>query len=359
MSWSIACVVRWRCWSRPKVVWSASTGCSEPRCVRSFSAVPSDAKRVDTSDGQQDHFRAYIDLVDRYEIIPEEKRSAFAGPQHATQNPSVRREHKIAQFKIEKETKSKLEVRLQRSTAIERGLTFLGVPSKELRKRRQERRPKVQASTSTATTLSAPVEELDDLAYDSDEEDDYSRDLHLTLLQLHYLRAHAELSSMEQELELLNHGMKMSEIPSGRSDKREEGREAEDEGSWRVENLQNAEGPLLDPKGKVLRPFTILPSNSSSALNTRLRLQSEVFRPSHRLPTMTIDEFLDAEREAGNILQGGGPNSSEAVEEARRQEKGEKEEDNVRGWEAEEKELKKTREWDEYRDTHRKGEGNM
>lgn len=203
--------------------------------------------------------------MDRYEIIPEDKRSAFAGPQHATQNPSVRREHKIAQYKIEKETKGKLEVRCPLLPGSSQTPANLPRRSKELRKRRQDRRPRAQASTSTATTLTAPPEELDDLAYDSDSEDDYSRDLHITLLQLHYLRAHAELASMDQELELLVHGMKMSELPSGRADDargREEGREDEDEGSWRVERLESKEGPLLDPKGKVCHSLLSLPTSA-------------------------------------------------------------------------------------------------
>lgn len=91
------------------------------------------------------------------------------------------------------------------------------------------------------------------MAYDSDSDDsDISRPLFITLLQLHYLRAHAELSSMEQELELLVHGMKMSELPSGRDQRgREEAREKEDETSWRVEQLKDKDGPLLDPEGKV------------------------------------------------------------------------------------------------------------
>ena len=74
---------------------------------------------------------------------------------------------------------------------------------------------------------------------------------------------------------------------------------------------------------------------------------------------MTIDEYLDQERERGNILQGGGPNSSAAVEQARNEERGEKEEDNRAGYEREESELVKTRRDDEFRDTHRRGEGNM
>lgn len=52
-----------------------------------------------------------------------------------------------------------------------------------------------------------------------------------------------------------------------------------------------------------LRPFTILPSTSSSE---RSRLRAEVFRPDHRLPTMTIDEYLEEENRRGNIISGGG-----------------------------------------------------
>lgn len=231
--------------------------------------------------------------------------------------------------------------------------------TQELRKRRLERKPFASSSSSPATDA-----EDDDLAYSSDTDaDDVSRPLFINLLLLHYLTAHTELSSIAQELELLTMGMAMSDLPSGRaaieSGGRENERSEEDEGSWRVERLgQSNDGPLLDPEGKVLRPFTILPSQKSH-LSTRLRLQSEVFRSSHRLPTMTIDEFLEAEEAAGNILQGGGPASSDAVDQARRDEKGALEEDNERGYDAEEAGLKKAREWDQYRDDHRKGEGNM
>lgn len=74
---------------------------------------------------------------------------------------------------------------------------------------------------------------------------------------------------------------------------------------------------------------------------------------------MSIDEFLDIEAANGNILQGGGEASSEAVERARKEEKGKKEEDNLEGYEGEEMGVRKAREWDDWKDTHRKGEGNM
>jgi hypothetical protein len=38
----------------------------------------------------------------------------------------------------------------------------------------------------------------------------------------------------------------------------------------------------------------------------RARLQEQVFQADHRLPTMSIDEYLEIERQRGNILTGGG-----------------------------------------------------
>lgn len=51
-----------------------------------------------------------------------------------------------------------------------------------------------------------------------------------------------------------------------------------------------------------LRPFTILPAGAGE----RARLQSEVFRPDHRLPSMSIDQYLEEEQRRGNIISGGG-----------------------------------------------------
>lgn len=50
-----------------------------------------------------------------------------------------------------------------------------------------------------------------------------------------------------------------------------------------------------------LRPFTILPPGAD-----RAQLQAQVFQPGHRLPTMTVDEYLEIERQRGNIITGGG-----------------------------------------------------
>ncbi|KAM0792254.1 hypothetical protein ACM66B_004948 [Microbotryomycetes sp. NB124-2] len=295
-------------------------------------------ERIQWLDKAKTHFARFVALVEQYAIVPDSQRQAFAGTQHSVQDPSRRRDAKIAQFKIERDVKAKLE---------------------ELRRRKRASRSKARASTSTAATTLEDDDE-DDLDYDSDDDDaEVARPLFINLITLNYIQAQAELSSIDQELELLKHGMSMSDLPSRKEndDKRLHARE-EEEATWRLDKLHDEDGPLLSPEGKVLRPFTILPSKES-ALSTKLRLKSEVFRPSHSLPTMTIDEFLDIEKERGNILQGGGANSSEAVERERNEERALKEEDTVKGYEQEERELQKKREWDEYRDTHRKGEGNM
>lgn len=83
-------------------------------------------------------------------------------------------------------------------------------------------------------------------------------------------------------------------------------RQEEDDAQWRLDRTPGSYKPreLISGGGRVLRPFTILPSTAK--LSDRERLRSEVFRSSHRLPTMTIDEYLAEEQRRGNIITGGG-----------------------------------------------------
>jgi len=55
---------------------------------------------------------------------------------------------------------------------------------------------------------------------------------------------------------------------------------------------------------QLLQPITILPSGTGG--DGRARLREQVFQPDYRLPTMSIDEYLEIERQRGNILTGGG-----------------------------------------------------
>ena len=52
-----------------------------------------------------------------------------------------------------------------------------------------------------------------------------------------------------------------------------------------------------------LRLFTIVPTREAA---DRARLQAQVFGPDHTLPTMSVDEYLEIERQRGKIITGGG-----------------------------------------------------
>lgn len=156
----------------------------------------------------------------------------------------------------------------------------------------------------------------------------------LLLLNLHGLRAASSLQSCRMELELLR-----SMPASAEADARErEGQEREEiarreraragaggaEADWRLDGGSwgaRADGALMDARGRPLRPFTITSSSAPgpaagsdsltgaatiTQLNARQRVREEVFRAGHRLPTMSIDDFLEEEERRGNIITGGG-----------------------------------------------------
>ena len=116
----------------------------------------------------------------------------------------------------------------------------------------------------------------------------------------------------------------------------------------------------------------ILPSNADE----RARFQAQVFQPDHRLPTMTIDEYLEIERQRGNIISGGGYVSSRAscvlwltnvttspASEAKPTSKEQlaidaEQDGTVFGEEKAEEKRQKDESWAQYTDTHPKGAGN-
>jgi immunoglobulin-binding protein 1 len=97
-------------------------------------------------------------------------------------------------------------------------------------------------------------------------------------------------------------------------------------------------GPLLDPKGRPIQPFTLLDKKS--------QMQAGVFRPGHNLPTMSIDEYLDEERRRGGIIESGGNANATQPE---------PDEDNMAEQDAA---TMKAREWDEFVEANPKGAGN-
>lgn len=160
----------------------------------------------------------------------------------------------------------------------------------------------------------------------------------LLLIVLHALRTANALESLLQEKELLQ-APPMPEAPDAPTDT-----------TWRLDpswTSPASDAPLLSESGRPLRPFTIIPK--------REQLKSEVFRPSHRLPTMSIDEYLEEETRRGRIL----PSTDKDAPTPRAQRQVESEQDGTRtADEAEEAARQEAIYWDAYTESHRRGEGN-
>jgi len=228
-------------------------------------------ERMSTLQQSQLHFRVFIKRLNSYGLIPEEDLVLFAKPIPA--DFGTRREVKIKQFKAEKGLRSRIASLMP-------------------------------VETSSDFDLFTKLLELP-ATYDEDK----ARELTFAVLRLAHVQCQAQLRSIGEEMELLRNAP--PEEPEAPADERR----TEEDGTWRLDRinqvLTDVNGPLLDPQGRPLRPFTLMPSNTSVAAD-RQRLQAQVFRPSHRLPTMTIDEYLAEEQRRGNILSGGGAASENA-----------------------------------------------
>lgn len=201
----------------------------------------------------------------------------------------------------------------------------------------------------------------------------------IMLCHLHALQSFSALDSTFTELTLLQSMPANAERESqarANQERQEIERRSQQGGDsdWRLDQRWGTsnDGPLMDKKGKPLRPFTILPGQGNSnrgagnlgtaqgQLDERRRLQSQVFQQSHRLPTMTIDEYLEEEERRGNIIQGGGqasadkPTTKETL--ALRSEGygvGTRDAE-----EAEEEQRQKANDWDDFAEANPKGIGN-
>lgn len=231
--------------------------------------------------------------VELYEIASESERELYAKNASSIADPARRRETKIKQYQAEKEIRSRIEA-VARVTlpSSESSPTDFDLIAALLP-------PPTPASASSALGRS-----------DEQDSEDEQRAATVLLLRLAYAQAHAQLASIVRELELLR-SAPPPPLPSprpGTSDPAHLSSSEAEHALWRLDAPARAAGrrsggPLLDSTGKPLQPFTILPSGASG---DRARLQEQVFQADHRLPTMSIDEYLEIERQRGNILTGGG-----------------------------------------------------
>jgi len=293
--------------------------------------------------------KSFITRLDDYSVTPPEEKKLFSKKSSSFgADPAKRRQIKIDQYKKEKEIRNKVQAlaaRRNHSGSSE-------IPANDL-----DLIASLLPSSAVNDSSSALKRDATDDDDDDDEDEDTLRATSLLLLRLISAQAFAQYESMDQELELL----RSAPPPSSSSTTTSDARVQSEDGTWRLDRPiptggPDGRGPLLDPKGRPLRPFTIMPSAGAAA--DRTRLQAEVFRPDHRLPTMSIDEYLEGEKQRGNIITGGGqasydaPTTSEQLQE-------DSERDGTRfGEEREEEKRIKDESWAQFTDHNPKGAGN-
>ncbi|KAF9469306.1 TAP42-like protein [Collybia nuda] len=295
----------------------------------------------------QKDIKDFLSNLENYEIVPEDERALHGRRASTIIDAAQRREHKIKQYQKEKDLRARVEAVRKRRGQLP--LNSADSPSDfDL----------ISSLLPSPSPKRTPNDD-DDEELDSETED-ILREATLLLLRLLYAHAHSQLESTVQELELLRNAPPPAvRMSAPEDDRRGKNRKAESD-MWKLDvpsrsnSGPDGKGPLLDSAGKPLRPFTILPSDTAE----RARLQAQVFGPGHRLPTMSIDEYLQIERERGNIITGGGP-ASEAAPTSSEQLTLDSEMDGTKDGEVklEEKRLKDEK-WARYTDDNPRGAGN-
>lgn len=258
----------------------------------------------------RDAYERYLHLLDSYSLLsdPHQKllkrytdSPATFSTTPAGADAAARREAKIANLKIEKELRTKLD--------------FL------------RRRPEYGTEEGGGDEEAVRAVHLAHLAYAA----------HMTF---------QALESLNRELDVLSQAPDPSTTPNTPAGQEEDARRRARREEGYSDRLDGAStmspasmsGPLLSGQGKPLRPFTLL--------GNRAEIAKGVFRPGHNLPTMTIDEYLEEEKRRGGIIEGGGEASGRQPE---------PDEDN---YEKADAETYKAREWDEFVEANPRGSGN-
>lgn len=189
------------------------------------------------------------------------------------------------------------------------------------------------------TRLTYYPQALRDRSTEHSVDDEVLREIYLAEVELCANQSFSELDLLSQELQMLKSAS--NSTPHSRDDERSHRQALQVSDSDRLDRpphelLKGGGGPILDPKGRPLQPFTIT--------DKRDRIRKGIFKPGHNLPTMSIDEYLEEERRRGGILDGENKTESVAYDE-----------DDMKQVD---EETMKARAWDEFTESNPKGSGN-
>ncbi|KAJ3365783.1 hypothetical protein GGF32_008181 [Allomyces javanicus] len=242
----------------------------------------------------QSQFQQFMTQCDTYDLIPRDERSymdAMAPPAAAKLGGDQRRNFKIARFKASRQRESLLAERAAQlgDFASRRGAAAMIAAAPSLA---------IAAGISVTTTAqptasAAAAAAADDADADlSGDDEAVARDFYLLLVRHWIAKAVDELINLQEERAHLDRMVR--EQPRRPATQASSSASADRLDGPPRQSIFARTGPLLDKGGRPLRPFTIT--------SQRAALQDQVFRPGHRLPTMSLDEYLEAEMARGGIL---------------------------------------------------------
>jgi hypothetical protein len=200
---------------------------------------------------RQQGYTKFVSDVELYEIASESERELHAKNASTIADPAKRRETKIKQYQSGKDLRTRIEVKYIKTTSI---CTPHSYPQAVAQRHRVPLPPSDSAPTDfelIAALLPRPAHSASDNNDEQDDEDG-RRAATILLLRLAYAQAHAQLSSIAQELELLRSAPPPPpSVQPGSSDRAEE-----EHTLWRLDAPsqgmgQRGSGPLLDSAGKV------------------------------------------------------------------------------------------------------------
>ncbi|KAI8987812.1 TAP42-like protein [Mycotypha africana] len=246
----------------------------------------------------KEYIQRFINQCQDYQLVSKQDlivKDQLTNTVKSSISASQQREQKIARYKREKAVKENIK-------ELKEKLNYIGAKSEEEKDRDME---------------------------------DTERELAEALIDLEILKAFESWHSIEQELVMVKEMEEMREMMERKghiSGDTVERVQANSRQNW------GRNKPLLNKQGRPLQPFVIL--------SKREQLKNQVFGYSHNLPTMTIDDYLEQERERGNIIEGGGkePEEKPPID------------DN--DYDAQDAETMKQREWDEFVEANPRGAGN-
>lgn len=219
-------------------------------------------------------------------------------------DPALRREEKIANFKLEKQ--------------INENIQYI-----------EKKFPKFFAEEEDQDENSIDEESL--------------RELYLSKLRLLSLKTFTQLEMLNMETQVLKNRPRITEISDAEpkipiGDKENHLTGENDYGyTEKLEFINKGKDQLLSKEGKVLQPFTIVSKKDD--------IQKKVFGYGQTLPTMSVEEYIDEEIKRGGI-------KTETIT-------GEEKEESSDDSDDDDEKVYEKREWDEFKDEHHRGEGNM